>query len=104
MTAPASLEELRRRLRDAAHHAADQQTARVARVQAVASQRVIATVATITAGAASDGLAVIAVTWRNGTVTAAGYDKTKTFAVGDRVMCDLIDGQLLVDFPIGGTP
>lgn len=95
-------EELQRQLRRAAHRAADQQSAAVARVPA--SRRVLATVASVTAGAASDGLSVITVTWRNGTVTAAGYDRDKTFTVGQRVVCDLIDNQLIVDFAVGGAP
>lgn len=63
------------------------------------------TVTAVNSGAASDGRDLIAVTWRGHEVTCAGYDRTKTFAVGDRVMCDLTPGGLLfVDYAIGGTP
>lgn len=65
---------------------------------------VIATIATVTAGAASDGNALVTLSWRGGTVTAAGYAAAYTPVVGHRVHCSLIDDQLFVDYRIVGTP
>lgn len=95
-------EEARRRLRAKAHRDADRQTQRFA--EAVGTQRVIATVAAITVGGASDGNDLLSVSWRGGTVLAAGWNLGEAFAVGQTVVCDLIDGSLLVDYPIGGQP
>lgn len=97
-----SLEEARRKLRRAAHRDADQASARIA--EATGSRREIATVTALVVGGASDGRNLVKVTWRGGEVTAAGWNASQTFAVGQRVVCDLIDGQLLIDYPIVGQP
>lgn len=63
------------------------------------------TVTSVLTGAAADGRDLVAVTWRGHEVICAGYDRNKTFTVGDRVMCDLTPGGLLfVDYAIGGYP
>lgn len=95
-------EEARRRLRQRAHRDADRQSGQAA--QAADSQRVRATVTTVVAGGAPDGNDLISVTWRNGETLAAGWNAAQTFAVGQRVVCDLIDGELNVDYPIVGQP
>jgi uncharacterized protein (DUF697 family) len=97
-----ALEEARRRLRSVAHRAADQTSARIS--EATGSRREIATVSTVVVGGAGDGRNLIKVTWRGGEVLAAGWNAAQTFAVGQRVMCDLYQGQLIVDFPIVGQP
>lgn len=86
----------------AARRLADQQSARIAAVRG--PERIKATIAVITAGAGTDGRATITVQWRGKQVLAAGWNAAQTFAVGQRVVCDLIDGQLTVDYPIVGTP
>lgn len=55
-----------------------------------------ATVATVTAGAASDGNARVTVTWRGAALTASGYAASYTPVVGHRVLCVLADGQLSI--------
>jgi hypothetical protein len=95
-------EEARRRLQQRAHRDADRQTQQVA--QATGPQRIVATVTTVVAGGAPDGNDLISVTWRNGETLAAGWNAAQTFVVGQRVVCDLIDGQLIVDYPIVGQP
>lgn len=86
----------------AARRLADQQTSLLAGVRG--PQRIKATIAAITSGAGTDGRATITVQWRGNAVLAAGWNASQTFAVGQRVVCDLIDGQLTVDYPIVGTP
>lgn len=96
MTAPRALARAARRV-------ADQNTRKTA--AADTGRRVVATVATVDPGAASDGNAVVTVTWRDGTAAAAGYASSYTPAVGHRVMCDLLpDGQLVVAYRIIGQP
>lgn len=85
----------------AARRVADQNRAALA--DAPASKRIVATIATVTAAAGTDGNALVTVTWRGTTFTANGYNRTYTPVVGHRVICDLLgDGQVYVDYsPIG---
>lgn len=66
--------------------------------------RVIGDVASVSSGAAQDGLAVVSVTVGTSETTAAGYATSYTPRVGDRVMCTLFGAQLFVDYAIGGAP
>lgn len=68
------------------------------------SKQVIATVTTVTPGAAADGNALVAVTWRGTEATVNGYADSYTPAVGHRVVCAYIDNQLLVQHRIVGYP
>lgn len=63
-----------------------------------------ATVASVTGGAASDGLAVVTVTIRGDETTAAGYNLSYTPAVGQRVICTYINNQLNIICAVGGAP
>lgn len=100
MTAP---RDWRRELHSKARRNADRDTARIR--QADGARRVIAVVVSVNAAAAADGVtATVNVQWRGGSVLAAGWNAAQTFQVGQPVMCDLIDGQLLVDYPIVGQP
>lgn len=83
-----------RNVRRAAFRLADQQAARLAELPSL--RAVIATVATVTAGASPGGNALVTVIWRGVELTAAGYLASYTPAVGDRVECHLIDNQLIV--------
>jgi hypothetical protein len=85
----------------AARRVADQQTARLA--DAPNSKRIEAVIATVTAGAGTDGNSLITVTWRGTTFTASGYNRTYTPVVGHKVICDYLgDGKVFVDYsPIG---
>lgn len=65
---------------------------------------VVATVSTVTAGGASDGAALVKVTWRGVEVTVAGYPDTYTPAEGHRVRCSFVGPQLFIDFRIIGAP
>lgn len=42
----------------------------------------------------------LTVLWRGESVVATGKSRDHTFGVGDRVVCDLIDNQLIVGYPI----
>lgn len=42
----------------------------------------------------------LTVSWRGADVVATGQSRDHTFAVGDRVVCDLIDNQLIVAYPL----
>jgi hypothetical protein len=95
-------EEARRRLQARAHRDADRQSRQIG--QATGTQRVIGTVTTVVTGGAADGNARISVTWRGGETLAAGWNAAQTFVVGQRVVCDLIDSQLFVDYPLVGQP
>ena len=94
MTAtPLSREVLR-----AARRFADSQSARLAAGPEV---RTIATVAAVTPAGAPDGVSpLITVTWRGATVTPLGWNRSQTFAPGDRVVCDVIGDQLFIDYPL----
>lgn len=65
---------------------------------------VVTTVTTVTAGAARDGAATVAVTIRDSQVTVAGYPDTYTPAVGHRVKCSYVGAQLFIDYRIIGAP
>ncbi len=65
----------------------------------------LGTVASVTAGGAADGVhALVTVTWRGVSQTAAGYLDGYTPTVSDRVLCVLIDNQLIVVDVIVGQP
>ena len=68
------------------------------------SPPIIATVAVVTAGGASDGNALVQVKRRGTTYKAAGYLNTYTPAVNDRVLCVYVDHQLIVLAKIIGKP
>jgi hypothetical protein len=98
-----SLEEARRRLQRAAHRDADQQTAALAGLYT--GKWVVGTVSDVAAGTASDGLAVVSVTYRGGESVAAAWNVAATFAVGDTVLCALTDDhQLIPVCVLGGAP
>jgi hypothetical protein len=76
-----------------------------ARLQAIPSTRqIVATIATVTAGAARDGNSLVTVTWRGRTFPVNGYNRTYTPVVGHRVICDYIDDQLFISSAPVGTP
>lgn len=85
----------------AARRLADHHTRRLR--DAGGSGQVVATVAAVTAGAASDGNALVKVTYRGATLTCTGgYNRAYTPVVGHRVVCDWISGQLTIAYsPIG---
>lgn len=85
---------LSREIARAAGRLADQQSDRLADVPT--TRAVIATVTTVTAGAAPGGNALVKVTWRGQELTAASYLASYTPSVGQRVLCLLIDNQLIV--------
>lgn len=92
------------RMRALAHRLADQH-ADASRESARHPQVVIGTVATVTAGKAADGNALVTITIGTGAVTAAGYGPSYTPAAGDRVSCLLTtDNQLIVNDKIIGYP
>lgn len=72
--------------------------------EAKATGRFVATVAVVTAGAASDGNALVSVTWRGALVTVEGYAASYTPIAGHRVVCDLIKNQLFIAYRIIGQP
>jgi hypothetical protein len=65
-----------RELAAAQRRLADQTSARLA--EAAKSGPILGTVATVTAGAASDGNALVTVTWRGATFTVAGLRSRRT--------------------------
>lgn len=89
-------------LRAARRHA-DRTSERI-RVATTGNGLRVGTIASVTGGAASDGLAVVTVNIRGEETTAAGYNVSYTPSVGQRVRCSLVDNQLFVDFAIGGAP
>lgn len=93
---------MNRELAAAARRFADATSARIA--DAPGARQIIATVSTVTAGAASDGNALVTVSWRGVDITAAGFAASYTPIVGHRVVCDLIDNQLIVAYRIVGQP
>lgn len=78
----------------AARRFADQTSSRFADVPGL--RAVIATVSTVTAGASPGGHALVTVSWRGQVVTAKGYFASYTPAATDRVLCLLVDDQLIV--------
>lgn len=98
-----SLEQHRRRLQRAVHRDADQFTDRLAAM--ATGSKELGTIVSVTAGVAQDGNAVVTVSWRGGTCTAAGWNVSQTLVAGQRVMCDLTaDHQLFVAYVIVGAP
>lgn len=91
-----------RDLARAARRSADQTTARFAEIPA--TKQVLATVAAIQTGAAQGGFDLVTVTWRGQDTLAAGYANGAALAVGNRVVCDYIDGQLVVAYRVVGAP
>jgi hypothetical protein len=81
---------------------ADQQQQHIA--AGPADRRIVAQIATVTAGGASDGNALVTVTWRGQTLTANGYNRSYAPVVGHMVVCDLIGGQLLIAYSPVGAP
>lgn len=63
-----------------------------------------ATVTTVTPGGASDGNALVAVTWRGEENTVADYPDSYTPVVGHRVLCALVDDQLSILHRSIGSP
>lgn len=91
-----------RRVQRAARRLADQQTARVADVPS--TRLLIASVATVTAAAGTDGGAVVTVRWRGDEVTAAAYLTSQAPVVDMRCLCALVDNQLIILGRLGGFP
>lgn len=92
---------LSRRLQQQARQFADQQSDKSS---GGGVRPIVATVSAVSAGGASDGNALVAVRWRDQQVTVAGYAASYTPAVGHRVMCLLVDSQLVIAFRIVGHP
>lgn len=90
------------RLANAARRAADHQKAQARELPP--HRPVLATVATVTAGAAGDGNALVTVTWMGATVTCSGYVNTYTPQPTDRVVCLYIGNQLIVVGKVIGHP
>ena len=95
-------EGLRRATRKAARRLGEQTARLVADVPA--TRTLIATVKTVMANQASDGNAVVLVSWRDSVLAANGYGSTYTPVVGHRVLCLLVDGQLIVVDRVIGAP
>jgi len=91
-----------RPLQRAVRQMADRNAAALAAIPA--SRIFIATVAAVTPGGASDGNALVQIRWRDSIVTANAYGSTYTPAVGHRVLCALIDNQLIVTDRLIGAP
>lgn len=95
--------ELSRELLSAAVGFADATSDRIADTSG-GTARLIATVTAVVAGAASDGNAKVTVTWRGKPLIASGYASSYTPVNGHRVLCDLIDNQLIVAYRVIGKP
>jgi hypothetical protein len=92
---------LARELERAVRRKADQESARLAEVPA--TRLLYADVSAVTEGAASDGNGLVTVSWRGGEYTVAGYPDSYTPAVGHRVLCALVEAQLVIlHHSIGG--
>lgn len=63
-----------------------------------------ATVTSISAGAAADGNALVAISYRGSETTVAGYAASYTPGVGHRVKCSTVDHQVVIDERIIGYP
>lgn len=79
-----------RELARAARRFADQQSSRFEALPL--AQRLVLTVS---------ATSPLTVSWRGKDVPTKGANVATTLAVGDRVVCDLIDGQLIVDYVVG---
>jgi hypothetical protein len=64
----------------------------------------IATVTAVTAGAASDGNALVTVTYHGSPTTVEGYVPSYTPAVSDRVIVAVADSQWIILGAIVGQP
>lgn len=90
-----------RRLAQQATRLADQNSDRL---RAATPPVLIATVSSVSAGQAADGNALVSVTWRGQVVTVAGYASSYSPAVNHRVMCAVVDHQLVILARIVGYP
>ena len=96
-------DESRRRFERAQRRSADRQGDRIR--DAIPDGTVLATVAAVQAGAATDGNALVTLTIRGNPVIAEGYMASYTPVVGHRVKCTwTTDSQLLIDGRIIGQP
>lgn len=91
-----------RRIGRVARQLADQQSSRIA--QAARGDAFLAVVTAITPGAAANGSAVVAVTYRGQQTTVAGYAPAYTPVLGDRVLCLPVDSQVFVLCSLTGQP
>lgn len=91
-----------RQVRRAAHRLADRQTARYAEVPN--GRDMIATVTSVTTGAATDGGAVVTVTYRGEELTVAAYITSHTPVAGERSLLRSVDNQLILIGRLGGFP
>jgi|SRR3954462_4086396 hypothetical protein len=85
-----------------AHRLADRQTARYAEVPG--GRDMIATVTTVTPGAATDGGAVVTVTYRGDELPVAAYLTAQVPVVDQRALLRLVDNQLILIGRLGGFP
>jgi hypothetical protein len=83
-----------RQLEQAARAFADSNKARITAIPT--DRDFFADVQTVTAGAGPGGNALVTVSYRGTTLTAASYNAAYTPVVGDRVLCGLIADQLIV--------
>lgn len=63
----------------------------------------VGVIATVTAGAAADGNALVTVTW-NGATTACAYPSTYTPVVGHKVLLAIQPPQIVILCRLIGTP
>lgn len=91
------------RLAQAVRRFADHNSQRIAEA---ASTPVVffGTVTSVTAGGASDGNALVKVTWFGKQVTANGYVNTYTPVANDRVLCAYDGQQIVVVGKVIGRP
>lgn len=88
----------------AARRYVDSTTGKARIAQQGASRQVMATISAVVTGGAGDGNALVVVQWRDAQITAAGYAASYTPVVGHRVVCHLIDNQLIVAHRVIGQP
>lgn len=80
-----------RRIAGAARRLADQNTSRLATAVPLTQRRPLTVTAT----------SPLTVDWRGGAKVVNGVNVAATVAIGDRVMCDIVQGQIVVDYVIG---
>lgn len=68
------------------------------------SRQIVATITSVTPGAAPDGNSLVTVNWRGSVLTVNGYNRTYTPVAGHRVVCDYIDNQLFISYSPVGQP
>ena len=83
-----------RALQQAARRFADGQSDRLAAVPS--ARLILATVANVIPGNSEDGNATVSVTWRGEDLEVSSYGSTYTPAVGHRVLCALVESQLII--------